>query len=73
MRSFWAVVAAVLARDVRAEWRRKDIFTTIVMFGLLTVVVFVFAFDPARHAREDVVPRHAVDGVLLRRYPRPES
>ncbi|HKK71045.1 MAG TPA: heme exporter protein CcmB [Candidatus Krumholzibacteria bacterium] len=56
MRSFWGVVAAVLARDVRAEWRRKDIFTTIVMFGLLTVVVFVFAFDPARHAREDVVP-----------------
>lgn len=53
---FWRVVGAVLARDVRAEWRRKDIFTTIVMFGLLTVMVFVFAFDPARHAREDVVP-----------------
>lgn len=54
--SFLRIVGAVLARDVRAEWRRKDIFTTIVMFGLLTVVVFVFAFDPARHAREDVVP-----------------
>ena len=54
--SFWRVVKAVLARDVLAEWRRKDIFTTFVMFGLLTVVVFVFAFDPNRHAREDVVP-----------------
>jgi len=54
--SFWRVVGAVLARDVRAEWRRKDIFTTIVMFGLLTVMVFVFAFDPARHERADVVP-----------------
>lgn len=54
--SFWRVVQAVLARDVLAEWRRKDIFTTFVMFGLLTVVVFVFAFDPNRHAREDVVP-----------------
>ena len=54
--SFWRIVGAVLSRDLRAEWRRKDIFTTIVMFGLLTVVVFVFAFDPARHAREEVVP-----------------
>ena len=44
--SFWRLVKAVLARDVLAEWRRKDIFTTFVMFGLLTVVVFVFAFDP---------------------------
>jgi len=54
--SFWRVMKAVLARDIRAEWRRKDIFTTVVMFGLLTVVVFVFAFDPASHEREDVVP-----------------
>jgi heme exporter protein B len=56
MRPFSRIVAAVLARDVRAEWRRKDIFTTIVMFGLLTVVVFVFSFDPARHSRGEVVP-----------------
>ena len=54
--SFWRVVKAVLARDVLAEWRRKDIFTTFVMFGLLTVVVFIFAFDPSRHERQDVVP-----------------
>jgi heme exporter protein B len=54
--SFWRVVKAVLARDVLAEWRQKDIFTTFVMFGLLTVVVFVFAFDPSSHERQDVVP-----------------
>jgi len=54
--NFWRVIRAVLARDVLAEWRRKDIFTTFVMFGLLTVVVFVFAFDPTRHVREDIVP-----------------
>lgn len=56
MNSFGRVVGAVIRRDVRAEWRRKDIFTTIVMFALLTVTVFVFAFDPARQLREDVVP-----------------
>ncbi len=54
--SFLRVMGAVLTRDLRAEWRRKDIFTTIVMFGLLTVVVFVFSFDPASHQREEVVP-----------------
>jgi heme exporter protein B len=53
---FWRVVRGVLQRDLRAEWRRKEIFTTITMFGLLTVVTFVFAFDPTRHAREDVLP-----------------
>jgi heme exporter protein B len=43
-------------KDLSAEWRRKDVLTSVVMFGLITVVTFVFAFDPARHAREDIVP-----------------
>ncbi len=54
--SFWRVAHAVLRKDLSAEWRRKEVLTSIVMFGLLTVVTFVFAFDPSRHAREDVVP-----------------
>lgn len=54
--SFLRIIGAIVARDLRAEWRRKDIFTSFVMFGLLTVVVFVFAFDPARHLREEIVP-----------------
>ncbi len=53
---FWRVTRAVLRRDILAEWRRKEIFITIAMFGLLTVVTFVFAFDPARHAREEILP-----------------
>ncbi len=56
MRVFWEVTGAVFRRDLSAEWRQKDVLTTVIMFGLLTVVTFVFAFDPARHAREDVVP-----------------
>jgi heme exporter protein B len=56
VRAFLQVTRAVLRRDLSAEWRQKDVLTTVIMFGLLTVVTFVFAFDPARHAREDVVP-----------------
>ena len=51
-----SVAIAVFRRDVSAEWRRKDVLTTVVMFGLLTVVTFVFAFDIARLPREEVVP-----------------
>lgn len=56
MTRFWQVVGAIFRRDLSAEWRQKDVLTTVVMFGLLTVVTFVFAFDPARHAREEIVP-----------------
>ncbi len=56
MRAFLDVTRAVFRRDLSAEWRQKDVLTTVIMFGLLTVVTFVFAFDPARHAREDIVP-----------------
>lgn len=54
--SFWRVVAAVTTRDLRAEWRGREVLSTLALFSLLTVVVFVFSFDPSRHAREMVVP-----------------
>jgi len=54
--SFSRVMLAVLRRELRGEWRRKEVLTTVVLFALLTVLTFVFAFDPARHAREDILP-----------------
>jgi heme exporter protein B len=50
------LLLAVLARELRAEWRRRETVTTIVLFALLTLVTFVFSFDPARHPREVVLP-----------------
>lgn len=47
---------ALLQRELRAEWRRRETVTTIVLFALLTLVTFVFSFDPTRHAREDILP-----------------
>jgi heme exporter protein B len=50
------LVWAVISRELRAEWRRRETLTTIVLFSLLTLVTFVFSFDPARHPREVVLP-----------------
>lgn len=47
---------ALLRRELRAEWRRRETVTTIVLFALLTLVTFIFSYDPTRHAREDILP-----------------
>jgi len=42
------VAWAVFAKDVRAEFRSKEAITSMVVFGVLTIVVFNFAFEPTR-------------------------
>jgi heme exporter protein B len=37
--------AAVAARDLRIEWRSRDLLATMVFFALVAVVLFRFAFD----------------------------
>jgi len=43
--SFWQVVAAIVWKDIRAELRTKDIFSSMFVFALLAVIVFNFAFE----------------------------
>ena len=43
--NFWGAVAAILWKDVRAELRTKDIFSSMFVFALLSVIVFNFAFE----------------------------
>lgn len=43
--SYWRAVAAILWKDVRAEMRTKDIFSSMFIFAVLAVVVFNFAFE----------------------------
>ncbi len=37
-------VQAVVARDLTVEWRRRDVLQSMVLFGVLQVIVFSFAF-----------------------------
>lgn len=54
--SFWRAVGAIVWKDIRAELRTKDIFSSMFVFALLTVIVFNFAFELRVPAMKMVVP-----------------
>jgi heme exporter protein B len=43
--SYWRSVWAIVEKDVRAELRTKDIFSSMFVFALLAVIIFDFAFE----------------------------
>lgn len=43
--SFWRATLAIVWKDVRAELRTKDIFSSMFVFALLATIVFNFAFE----------------------------
>jgi heme exporter protein B len=43
--TFFASVGAILWKDIRAELRTKDIFSSMFVFALLAVIIFNFAFE----------------------------
>jgi heme exporter protein B len=59
MNSFWSLMLATLAKDIRLEWRTKDALNSMLFFSLLVVVIFSFSFDPL--AEES---RHIVGGLI---------
>src|SRR5437588_8886263 len=44
--SFAQLTAANLSKDLRLEWRSRDVFNSMLFFALLVVVIFSFSFDP---------------------------
>ncbi len=53
---FWKIVAAIIGKDIRAELRTKDIFSSMFVFALLAVIVFNFAFELRVPSMKMVVP-----------------
>src|SRR5208282_2138483 len=50
---FWKAALAILRKDLRAEFRTKEVFNSSVVFALLVLVVFSLAFEPsAEQAKE---------------------
>jgi heme exporter protein B len=43
--TFFASVGAIVWKDIRAELRTKDIFSSMFVFALLAVIIFNFAFE----------------------------
>ena len=54
--SFWKAVSAIIWKDIRAELRTKDIFSSMFVFALLSVIVFSFAFELRVPDMKMVVP-----------------
>ena len=49
-------VGAIAAKDIRAEWRAKEVFATMAAFSVLAVIIFGLAFDLRVPAAQMVVP-----------------
>ncbi len=54
--NFWKAVSAIVWKDIRAELRTKDIFSSMFVFALLSVLVFSFAFELRVPDMKMVVP-----------------
>ncbi len=48
MKSSAGKVMAILWKDILSELRTRDIIVSVLVFALLVIVIFNFAFDPAR-------------------------
>lgn len=56
---FISTVAAIIGKDLRAELRARELVSVMALFALLSILVFSFALELDREAREE-----AVSGVL---------
>jgi heme exporter protein B len=56
---FFAAVYAIVAKDMRAELRSRELISSMALFALLSILIFSFALELNRLAREE-----AIGGVL---------
>ncbi len=52
--SFGAAMMIVLRKDLRLEWRTREVFSATVVFGVLVLVTFNFSFEPGARAVEEM-------------------
>ena len=45
-RSILKLTAVNVAKDLRLEWRSRDVFNSMLFFAVLVVVIFSFSFEP---------------------------
>lgn len=51
---FWRAVGAIVWKDLAAEFRTKELFSAMLVFSLLVILIFNFALELDRQARENV-------------------
>ncbi|MFQ5817689.1 MAG: heme exporter protein CcmB [Terriglobia bacterium] len=53
--SSWRISLAIAAKDFLAEYRTKEVFITMVVFGFMVAVIFSFAFEPTSQEAQRMV------------------
>jgi heme exporter protein B len=56
---FFSVVLSIVRKDLRAELRTRELVNSMVLFALLSILIFSFALELDRNAR-----RESISGVL---------
>ncbi len=56
MTGFWEQAWAIASKDIRSELRTKEIVTAVLVFSLLVMVIFNFAFEPGPDTAGLVAP-----------------
>src|SRR3954468_3849356 len=51
---FWGAALAILRKDLRAEFRTKEVFNSALVFALLVIVIFSLAFEPSADQAKDL-------------------
>ena len=49
-------LSSLLFKDIVIEWRNKESISSMFMFGLLSLVIFNYAFDPSGAERGALTP-----------------
>ncbi len=47
---------AIISKDLRSELRSKELLSSMLIFAVLTIIVFVFAFNPMKSVVRQVFP-----------------
>lgn len=50
----WRTVLAIIRKDLRVELRSKELISTMVLFAMLSVLVFSFSLELNRNARQEL-------------------
>ncbi len=54
--NFFRGMWAIIQKDLTAEFRTKQLVSSMLIFAVLTLIVFVFSFDPSKAVVQQVFP-----------------
>lgn len=53
---FFTNIGAIVRKDLTSEFRTKEMLSAMLIFAFLTIIIFVFAFDPSKALVKEVFP-----------------